>query len=445
MTKRLLSKLFFAAALVTPLLPAGCADPAVVAKSAPPAAREAAQPGAPPAPTTAEKALRDLATDADPRVQVAVLTAASLRESERRLDAVFSKYKPKLDSGRLGKDWQTKEFSHADFQRACRVLREMAEDLEAAHLEFVLVSDRYEEQLARGPPAYRVAAAYFQERSVKAAERLFRDGYAELAVYSERFAVLVEERKKTFARFRAEVTESRAYAKKSARYIRDVEGFAGLTPNAEGADVRASYRSFLLVYVRSFNEFLDLTAGFTDTLKARPLPAPPPETPPGGEPGYTPGGNRPAPTLAFSYVNYARAADADAAAIEQAVRKGETSVRYVRETVAEYAPLKERLGRYKGKSVPPALEAEFEDYERRVAFTRSAGGIVVNDAGSFAIPAGLSPGVYLPVIRDHQAKRGGPFFIGVVKVEAVSGDRATLRAVRGKPLDGDVALYWPVR
>lgn len=422
------------------LLSSGCVEPKTEAKPAVGSERTVAT--SPLALKPAEKAaLRDLATDADPRVQVAVLNAQSLRESEEKFHSLYAKLKPKLDPGRLGKNWETKELSSADFKEACRVLREMAEDLETAHVEFALASDRYEEQLARGPPAYRVAADYFRERSIKTEERVFRDGYDELAVFSERFAKLIEERQKAFARFRVEVTEVHAYAKKSSRYIQDVEGFAASTPSSEGADFRGSHRSFLLVYVRAFNEFLDLTAGFTDSLKARPLPASPADIPQTAGKGFMPGAGT-SSDFAFSYRNYPDQSDTEAA-IDSAVKKGEAYARVVRGALADHRRIQSQLDLHAGKPLPPSLEAEVADYERRAKAGGTVRYCVLNGDGPFSTNV-VSPvptvGDYLPVIRDDQAKRGGPFFVGVVRVETVTDARITLRTVRGTPQDKDCAV-----
>lgn len=309
-----------------------------------------------------------------------------------------------------------------------------------------MVADRYEEQLGRGPPAYRVAAAYFQHRSVNAQERLFREGYAELAGFSERFAVLIEERKKAFTRFRAEVTETRDYLKASARYVRDVEGAAAFTPAPDGGDFRASHRSFLLVSVRAFNEFLDLTAGFTDGLKSRPLPASPTEPHPAPDGGYVPGKGVPAGSNATKYAFFDYRTSDPAAAIDRAGRQGEAYARSVREVWADHYRLDPQLDRYAGKPLPPALEAELADYDRRVNAAKAIRTLTISGSGPFE--AGLSSpgpsvGDYLPVVRFTSDTVGSPTVVGVVRVEAVSGGRMTLRTVRGSPQANDRAVQSP--
>lgn len=446
MLRTYLDKLLLTATAGLFLFAAGCVDPKTEATptSAPPRPVVASSP--PLAVTPAEKAIKDLATDADPRVQVAVLNAQGLRDSEGKLHALYARVKPKLDPSRLGKNWETKDLSPDDFKAACRALREMADELEAAHVEFVLVADRYEEQLGRGPQAYRVAAAYFQDRSVKSSERLFRDGYAELAVFSERFAVLIEERKKAFTRFRAEVTETRDYLKTSARYVRDVEGVASFTPATDGGDFRASHRSFLLVYVRAFNEFLDQTAGFTDGLKARPLPASPAEPQPAPGGGYEPGKNMPPGSFASKYPFFNYRETDPAAAVNQALRQGEAYALSVREVWADHYRLDPQLDRYAGKPLPPALEAELADYDRRVNAAKAIRTLTISGSGPFE--AGLSSpgpsvGDYLPVVRFTSDTGGSPTVVGVVRVEAVSGGRMTLRAVHGSPQANDRVIQAP--
>lgn len=446
MPRTYLVKLLFTASAGLFLLAAGCVDPKTEAMPASTAARPVVASTPPPAVTPAEKAIKELATDADPRVQVAVLNAQALRESEGKLHALYARVKPKLDPARLGKSWETKDLSLEEFKAACRVLREMADELEAAHVEFVLVADRYEEQLGRGPPAYRVAAAYFQDRSVKVQERLFRDGYAELSDFSERFAVLIEERKKAFARFRAEVTETRDYLKKSARYVRDVEGVAAFTPAPDGGDFRASHRPFLLVYVRAFNEFLDLTAGFTDGLKARPLPASPAEPQPAPDGGYMPGKGVSPGSLASKYPFFNYRETDPATAIDRAVQRGEAFARLVREGRADHRRNESQLARYKGQPLPPALEAELDDYERRAKAANAVLMPMISGTGPFdaawASP-GPSVGDHLPVMRFTTGAEESPMFVGVVRVEAVSGGRMTLRTVRGSPQANDRAIQSP--
>ena len=448
---RSLNRVALLTGLIIPPLSAGCTpQPAAANQATTEVAsldRKAALP-LPPLSLSGDGTPYELALEADPAVQPAWFAAQAIKRSEARLVEHHAKVvRPKLDLAKLGTGWEAPAAAVPAFVEAARTLRAMAEDVIRADDAFLPLAETHRKDLARGPAAYRAAAARWREKSGEETNRVIRESYAKLAENAEAFAALVEERAHAFAAFEAEAARAITFTKKTRALLVDFEVNAGLAPSLDRSDLRRQYRDELRVYVRSFGDFLTLHDGWSASLRARPLPARPTDSPaprqaPKPSPEYTPpqGGSQ------LVRASVPRTPNPDTVAQLSAENSGRSIQALLRDLQSEHPALTARVRGYTTATLPPAVRTDLDRYTQRANYLRSIEHCPVSSGNGWAIsmasPADVDYGTYLPVVRGD-----GLAYVGVVRVGVrLSNNQYALTRVRGEPVQpGDSVVKIPAR